>query len=159
LDDILVKVDRMSMAHSLEVRSPLLDYKLAELAAQMPTRMKIRNGSGKYILRELMRNHLPKSSLRKGKQGFSVPLRDWFRGKLSTMVNDYLLPGGYLPEEIFNATTVHRILMEHQRGVLDHSRKIWLLLAFASWHRQYQRDGIGAIVANARRSEVLPCAS
>lgn len=159
LDDILVKVDRMSMAHSLEVRSPLLDYKLAELAAQMPTRMKIRNGSGKYILRELMRNHLPKSSLRKGKQGFSVPLRDWFRGKLSTMVNDYLLPGGYLPEEIFNAKTVHRILMEHQRGVLDHSRKIWLLLAFASWHRQYQRDGIGAIVANARRSEVLPCAS
>ena len=140
LDDILVKVDRMSMAHSLEVRSPFLDYQIAELAAKMPTRMKIRDGKGKHILREVLRDKLPKKSIRKGKQGFAVPLRDWFRGNLSTMVNDYLGPGGYLPTAIFSQTKVQQILKEHHSGVADHSRKIWLLLVFAAWHRLYQTE-------------------
>jgi asparagine synthase (glutamine-hydrolysing) len=138
LDDILVKVDRMSMAHSLEVRSPLLDYRVAELAARMPTSMKIRGGVGKHLLRQVLKDKLPPASLRKGKQGFSVPLRDWFRNGLSSWVQDYLGPGGYLPVEVFSQTTVQNVLREHQRGVADHSRKIWLLLAFAAWHRQYQ---------------------
>jgi asparagine synthase (glutamine-hydrolysing) len=149
LDDILVKVDRMSMAHSLEVRSPLLDYKVAELAARMPTSMKIRGGAGKYLFREVLKNKLPKQALRKGKQGFSVPLRDWFRNGLSQWVGDYLGPGGYLPTEVFSQTEVQRLLREHQQGVLDHSRKIWLLLAFAAWHRQYQG---GEVASNENAS-------
>jgi asparagine synthase (glutamine-hydrolysing) len=140
LDDILVKVDRMSMAHSLEVRSPLLDHNVAELAAKMPTRMKIRGGRGKHVLREVLRDKLPKQSIRKGKQGFAVPLRDWFRGSLSNMVNDYLGPGGYLPAEIFSQDKVQQVLREHRSGSADHARKIWLLLVFAAWHRLYQRN-------------------
>jgi asparagine synthase (glutamine-hydrolysing) len=138
LDDILVKVDRMSMAHSLEVRSPLLDYRVAELAARMPTSMKIRGGAGKYLLREVLKDKLPPAAIKKGKQGFSVPLRDWFRNGLSDWVQDYLGPNGYLPVDVFAQNTVQKVLREHQRGVVDHSRKIWLLLAFAAWHRQYQ---------------------
>lgn len=141
LDDILVKVDRMSMAHSLEVRSPLLDQKVAELAARMPTDMKIQGQSGKVVLRRVLRGRLPAPALRKGKQGFSVPLRDWFRGKLSSWVHDYLGPGGYLPAELFRPEAVQRLLREHQVGQVDHARKIWLLLTFAAWHRQYQRGG------------------
>lgn len=141
LDDILVKVDRMSMAHSLEVRSPLLDQKVAELAAKMPTEMKIQGQAGKAVLRRVLQGRLPAPSLRKGKQGFSVPLRDWFRGKLSAWVHDYLGPGGYLPAELFQPAAVQRILSEHQSGQFDHARKIWLLLTFAAWHRQYQRGG------------------
>jgi len=141
LDDILVKVDRMSMAHSLEVRSPLLDQKVAELAARMPTDMKIQGQTGKVVLRRVLQGRLPAPSLKKGKQGFSVPLRDWFRGKLSAWVHDYLGPGGFLPPELFQPAAVQRLLREHQSGQFDHARKIWLLLTFAAWHRQYQRGG------------------
>lgn len=156
LDDILVKVDRMSMAHSLEVRSPLLDHNVAELAAQIPTRMKIRGGKGKHILREVLRDKLPKQSIRKGKQGFAVPLRDWFRGSLSAMVNDYLGPGGYLPPEIFRQAKVQQVLHEHRSGTADHARKIWLLLVFAAWHRLYQgTDSSQGLISQ----EAQPCAS
>jgi len=150
LDDILVKVDRMSMAHSLEVRSPLLDHHVAELAAKMPTGMKIRGSVGKHVLREVLRKKLPARSLRKGKQGFSVPLRDWFRSSLSGWVRDCLGTGGYLPAEIFSLGHVEGLMTEHERGTRDHSGKLWLLLAFAAWHRQYQQgtswsSGTGAV--------------
>lgn len=149
LDDILVKVDRMSMAHSLEVRSPLLDYRVAELAARMPTNMKIRGNVGKYVLREVLREKLPPQTLRKGKQGFSVPLRDWFRGQLSGWVRDMLGPGGHLPAEIFAAQAVQQLLGEHEKGVEDHARKIWLLLVFAAWHRLYQQSSTTVYTSNS----------
>lgn len=138
LDDILVKVDRMSMAHSLEVRSPLLDYNLVELAAKIPTRFKVNRNRGKLIFRDVVSKHLPPSTIRKGKQGFSVPLRDWFRGQLSTLTKDYLLAGGNLPEHLFRRPTVERILKEHQNGIVDHANKIWLLMAYAAWNKQTQ---------------------
>lgn len=138
LDDILVKVDRMSMAHSLEVRSPLLDHNVVELAAKIPTHFKIRAGAGKYIFRETVRERLPPRTLRKGKQGFSVPLRDWFRGPMAGMVHDYLGPGGYLPDNLFRPAKVESILQEHRRGTADHANKIWLMLTFAEWYRSYQ---------------------
>ena len=140
-DDILVKVDRMSMAHSLEVRSPILDYKVVELAARMPTRMKIRGSEGKYVFRQLMKDKLPPRTIRKGKQGFAVPLRDWFRGDLRESVHDRLTSESGLPSNMFSRDTVDRVLSEHDRGVRDHSHKIWLLLAFAAWHETYQCGG------------------
>jgi asparagine synthase (glutamine-hydrolysing) len=141
LDDILVKVDRMSMAHSLEVRSPLLDHRVAELAARMPTGMKIRGGVGKHVLREVLRKKLPPRAVRKGKQGFSVPLRDWFRGRLAGWVRDCFGKNGYLPAEIFSLSYVETLMREHEQGTCDHSARLWLLLAFAAWHRQYQQGG------------------
>ena len=137
-DDILVKVDRMSMAHSLEVRSPILDHNVVELAARMPTSMKIRGNRGKYILRELMRDKLPPRTMTKGKQGFAVPLRDWFRGSLRDLVRDRLSSESGLPSTMFNRHAVDRVLQEHDRGTMDHSYRIWLLLAFATWHETYQ---------------------
>lgn len=145
LDDILVKVDRMSMAHALEVRSPLLDHELVELAAQMPTRMKLRGRRGKHILRRVLEDKLPDRSLQKRKQGFSVPLRDWFRGRLRPFVRDTLASG--LPSELFRQEVVERTLAEHERGAVDHSHRIWLLLTFASWHSQYQSNGANAVSA------------
>jgi len=138
LDDILVKVDRMSMAHSLEVRAPLLDHNLVELAARMPTRFKVNSKAGKLIFRDVVKPQLPAATVRKGKQGFSVPLRDWFRGELSGTVRDYLLADGQLPDNVFQLQHVEKVLHEHQSGRADHANKIWLLLAYASWHRQTQ---------------------
>jgi asparagine synthase (glutamine-hydrolysing) len=138
-DDILVKVDRMSMAHSLEVRSPLLDHKLAELAASMPSSLKIRGGVGKYILKKVAAPFVPQGTFKKPKQGFGIPLRDWLRFGLSEMVGDYLegspskLPGG-----MFQTAKVGKILAEHRSGQRDHSRKIWLLLVLAKWNEQRQ---------------------
>ena len=140
LDDILVKVDRMSMAHSLEVRSPLLDHNMVELAARMPTRLKVNAKAGKLIFRDVVAPYLPTKTVRKGKQGFSVPLRDWFRGELSGTVRDYLLSDGQLPEELFQRSGVQRVLDEHQRGAADHANKIWLLLAYAAWNKQTQKQ-------------------
>lgn len=157
LDDILVKVDRMSMAHALEVRSPLLDHEMVELAAQMPTRMKIRGSQGKHIFRHVLKDKLPLRSIRKGKQGFSVPLRDWFRGRLRDFVHDTL--GSELPDEIFRKEAVEKTLAEHHRGAIDHANRIWLLLTFASWHSQYQSsDSISATVA-ASVAEASVCES
>lgn len=138
LDDILVKVDRMSMAHSLEVRSPLLDYHVVELAAKIPTRFKINRSRGKLIFRDVVAKHLPTQTVRKGKQGFSVPLRDWFRGECASITKDYLLADGHLPLNLFRRPTVERILQEHQVGKVDHANKIWLLMTYASWHKQTQ---------------------
>jgi len=145
LDDILVKVDRMSMAHALEVRSPLLDHEMVELAARMPTRMKIRGSQGKHILRHVLKDKLPSRSIKKGKQGFSVPLRDWFRGRLRDFVHDTLASD--LPEEIFSPNIVQQTLDQHDRGTVDHANRIWLLLTFASWHSQYQsNDSVSASI-------------
>ncbi|MCA9187925.1 MAG: asparagine synthase (glutamine-hydrolyzing) [Pirellulaceae bacterium] len=156
LDDILVKVDRMSMAHSLEVRSPLLDHRVVELAARMPSDAKIRGNAGKLVLRKLMQRHLPAATLRKPKQGFSVPLRDWFRGRLSSLVHDYLGPGGYLPEGIFSARQVARVLDEHRQGRVDHANRLWLLLTLAAWNRQYQSGGRESAMASVSAGSDVP---
>lgn len=139
LDDILVKVDRMSMAHALEVRSPFLDHEIVELAARMPTRMKVRGRQGKYILREVMRRKLPGKTIRKSKQGFRVPLRDWFRGELRSYVHD-TLGGNDLPSQLFCNAAIRKTLDEHDRGTADHANRLWLLLVFAAWHQEYQVD-------------------
>ncbi|MCA9217456.1 MAG: hypothetical protein KDB27_30520, partial [Planctomycetales bacterium] len=142
LDDILVKVDRMSMAHSLEVRSPLLDHKMVEFAASMPSQFKIQGKRGKAILRDVLAKHVPPKTSKKKKQGFSVPVRDWFRRGLAEMTRDYLeYGGGRLPSSIFEPNKVSQILAEHRVGKADHGRKIWLLMVFAVWHEQYQSGG------------------
>jgi len=138
LEDMLVKVDRMSMAHSLEVRSPLLDHRLVEFAASLPTRLKLRGWQTKAILRDAVRRYLPAATLRKRKHGFSVPLREWFRGNLHEMVCDYLSPANsHLDPEVFNHATINRLMAEHYKGERDHSSVLWLLLNYAAWTSVY----------------------
>ena len=164
LEDMLVKVDRMSMAHSLEVRSPLLDHRLVEFAASLPTRLKLRGWETKAILRDTVRRYLPAATLRKRKQGFSVPLREWFRGSLHEMVYDYLTPAnGHLPFGVFNHATVSRLIAEHYKGERDHSSVLWLLLNYAAWNSVYGhtrtpqawRHPIGETRVGHRMAEVL----
>jgi len=138
LEDMLVKVDRMSMAHSLEVRSPLLDHRLVEFAASLPASVKLRGWTGKAILRDTVRRYLPAATLRKRKQGFSVPLREWLRGGLHEMVCDYLsAANGHLAPEVFNHVTISRLIAEHHKGERDHSSVLWMLLNYAAWHNLY----------------------
>jgi asparagine synthase (glutamine-hydrolysing) len=141
-DDILVKVDRMSMAHSLEVRSPLLDQFVVEMAAAIPSELKLKNGVGKYILKKVVAPYLPAESMKKRKQGFGVPLRDWLKGGLAGMVSDYLEGAQpHLPGDVFQLGTVQKIVREHRQGERDHSRKLWLLLVLAAWFDQEKRAG------------------
>ncbi|MGB0383307.1 MAG: asparagine synthase (glutamine-hydrolyzing) [Ardenticatenaceae bacterium] len=139
LNDMLVKVDRMSMAHSLEVRSPFLDHRLLELVARIPPKFKLRGWQTKAILRDTLRRYLPPQTLRKRKQGFSVPLREWFRSDLlNEMVGDYLEAENHrLPHGMFNHSAIRALLVQHRNGERDHSSIIWLLLNYAAWYDLY----------------------
>jgi asparagine synthase (glutamine-hydrolysing) len=151
LNSILVKVDRMSMAHSLEVRSPLLDHRLVEFVAGLPPSFKVRGWQTKAILRDTIRRYLPPATLRKGKQGFNMPLRDWLRTGLNEMVGDFLESAhGRLPPELFNRAAVRRLLRQHRLGEADYSLPIWLLLNYATWHDSYiARGGPSAAARHA----------
>jgi asparagine synthase (glutamine-hydrolysing) len=158
LEDMLVKVDRMSMAHSLEVRSPFLDHRLVEFAASLPPSMKLRGWETKAILRDVVRRYLPAATLRKRKQGFSVPLREWFSGSLLDMVCDYLsAANGRLPSGIFNHLTISRLIAEHRIGARDHSSIIWLLLNYAAWEGLYRGSRV-SLVSQQPASEVKTAA-
>jgi asparagine synthase (glutamine-hydrolysing) len=129
----------MSMAHSLEVRSPLLDHHLVEFAMSMPSALKLRGWQGKAILKDVLARYLPPRTLKKRKQGFSVPLRDWLRTELHEMVGDFLTAQhNRLPTDVFSRSKVNAVLREHRDGIVDHSRKIWLLLMYAAWNDMYQ---------------------
>lgn len=147
LEDMLVKVDRMSMAHSLEVRSPFLDHRLVEAVASLPPSLKLRGWQTKAILRDTVRRYLPAATLQKRKQGFSVPLREWLRSDLNEMVGDYLEAAhGRLPAGMFDRAAVDRLLTQHRQGEADHSQKIWLLLNYAAWHDLYIGRGAQAAI-------------
>ena len=155
VEDMLVKVDRMSMAHGLEVRSPFLDHRLVEFVMRLPPSMKLRGWQTKAILRDTVRRYLPPPTMRKRKQGFAVPLREWLRGGLHEMVGDFLeVGGGGLPWDVFNRATVGRLLSEHRRGEVDHSAIIWLLLNYAAWRDSYDVGGYRpAAIAHAAHEE------
>jgi asparagine synthase (glutamine-hydrolysing) len=134
--DILTKVDRMSMAHSLESREPLLDHKLIEFAATIPAGMQIRNGSGKHILKEAMRGLLPDEIIHRGKQGFGVPLGHWFRGRLSGFLRDLLLSGPARGRGIFDQAYVLKLIERHEQG-RDLGLHLWTLISFELWCRTF----------------------
>ena len=128
--DILTKVDRASMAHSLEVRVPLLDHLLTEWVSGLPPDLKLRGGEGKYLLKKAHEPHLPQEVLYRPKMGFGVPLANWFRGPLRQRLRDDLLGGGLADTGLFDARYLERLVDEHQRGVRDHSAPLWTLLMF-----------------------------
>jgi asparagine synthase (glutamine-hydrolysing) len=141
VDDILTKVDRTSMAVSLETRVPLLDHVLAEFAARVPSGLKLRHGRGKYLLRRLLERRVPASILERPKQGFSVPVSDWLRTALAPMVDDLLLDGRLRERGIFDARAVARLWEEHRAGLQDHGHRIWSLAMLELWFRQFVDRG------------------
>jgi asparagine synthase (glutamine-hydrolysing) len=132
--DILTKVDRMSMAVSLEARVPILDHHVVEFAMSLPSRLKQQNGVGKMILRQAIHGLVPESVLTKPKQGFGVPLTEWFRGPLRYRI-DNLTSRDSAIEEWTDATAVRRITREHLSGQRDHGGTIWRLLVLDGWLR------------------------
>jgi asparagine synthase (glutamine-hydrolysing) len=138
--DMLVKVDRMSMANSLEVRCPLLDHELGEFAAGIPNAWKIKNGQGKYILLRALGDRLPPPLLTRHKMGFGVPLASWFRGALRPFLWDHLTSASFTGRAMVSPAFVERMLLEHDSGRRDNSHWLWSLLMLELWFRQLQRQ-------------------
>ena len=136
-DDCLTKVDRTSMAHSIESRVPLLDYRVAEFAAALPVSMKIQGNRRKHLLKQLAFRLVPRELLDRPKQGFGVPIGHWFRGSLRDAFGDILQSPLTRQRGYFNAPFVDRIVNEHLTGTRDHSLRLWQLLVFELWHRQF----------------------
>lgn len=134
--DILAKVDRASMANSLEVRSPLLDHTLLEWAAGLPPEMRLKGPQGKWLLKKAAEPFVPRRVIYRPKQGFTVPLAAWFRGPLQQRLRDELLGPGLGETGLFDMRCVAELLDRHQSGLRDHSRILWLLAAFAAFLRQ-----------------------
>jgi asparagine synthase (glutamine-hydrolysing) len=134
--DILTKVDRMSMAHSLEVRVPLLDHKLVEFAATIPPELNLSGGSGKRLFKKAMRSILPDEVIDRPKRGFAVPLASWFRGELEGFARDLLLSSRCRERNILNPAYVERLLDLHRAGrPLDF--QLWTLISFEMWCRTF----------------------
>jgi asparagine synthase (glutamine-hydrolysing) len=123
----------MSMANSLELRCPLLDQDLAELAATIPNSLKIHEGRGKYIFAQALGDRLPAELLTRKKMGFGVPLASWFRGSLREMLWDHLSAPQFLARGIVSPPFVRGLLEEHQIGRRDNSRWLWALLMLELW--------------------------
>jgi asparagine synthase (glutamine-hydrolysing) len=136
-EDCLTKVDRMSMAHSIESRVPLLDHLVVEFAASLPVSMKIHGGRRKHLLKQLAFRLVPREILDRPKQGFGVPIGHWFRGSLRDVFGDILRSPKTRQRGYFNGAFVDRLLDEHLGGRRDHSLRLWQLLVFELWHRQY----------------------
>ena len=139
--DILTKVDRMSMAVSLEARAPFLDHKLVEFAAEIPTALKLKGLSTKYILKRSMSELLPKEIIRRSKQGFVVPMASWLKDQLSQCIEDLLLSETSIGRRYFNPRYIEGMVKEHREGRQDYSQHIWALLIFEVWHRMFTGGG------------------
>ena len=137
LHELLMKQDQMSMAASIESRVPFLDHKLVEFAAALPERMKLRGFTTKYILRKSMKGVLPEVILKRPKMGFPVPLQRWFRGPFSTVIDDYVLSDRCFARGIFIPSYVQRLVAEHRAGTHNHSERLWMLVNFEIWLRQF----------------------
>jgi asparagine synthase (glutamine-hydrolysing) len=136
-NDILVKMDRMAMASSLEVRSPLLDHKVIEFAAGLPPDLKYRNGTSKYLLKRYAERGVPSSVIHRPKMGFSIPLAAWLRGALRDTGQDLLLSERALGRGYFMPDRVRTMWGRHQSGVRDHSHHLWGLMMLELWHRLF----------------------
>jgi asparagine synthase (glutamine-hydrolysing) len=134
-DDILVKVDRASMANSLEVRAPILDHKFLEMSSRIPSSLKIVGTNGKYILKEACKDILPKKILMRKKMGFSIPLARWFRKDLKDVAYALIVDKGQ--NGLFNASTIERLWNEHQSGYSDHASELWALVMFRMWQNKF----------------------
>jgi len=137
--DMLVKVDRASMAASLEVRCPLLDVRLAEFATQIPTSWKRRDGKGKLILLEALGDRLPPELLTRSKMGFGVPIDHWFRGPLRELVHDTLMSGTFLQRGIISPEFLKYLLEEHASQRRDNQHQIYALLMLELWYRNLEQ--------------------
>jgi asparagine synthase (glutamine-hydrolysing) len=137
-DDILYKTDRMSMAHSLEVRPPFLDPRVVDFAASLPQHLKIRGFKQKFVLKELMRGKLPASVLNRKKSGFDIPTHDWFRGTLRPLLLDTLTEDAIEASGIFDARAIHTLIRDHMERRINVGYHLWGLLTLFLWMKRWK---------------------
>jgi asparagine synthase (glutamine-hydrolysing) len=137
VDDLLIKADRMTMANSVELRVPFLDYRVIEYAATIPSNMKIRGGTVKWILKQAMKGRLPAQILTRKKMGFPTPLASMLRQDLSGYLRDLLLSSVCLNRRYFNRQRVENLIDQHTRKTKDHHRLLWQLIVLEEWHRRF----------------------
>lgn len=138
--DINTKVDRASMAHSLEVREPLMDHQLIEWLATLPSSLKINAGEGKYVFKKAFEPLLPHDILYRSKMGFSVPLASWLRGPLTERMRESVLSPRMLDSGYFNAETLSTLIDQHLSRQFDHSTALWMLIMFDAFLRQNEKN-------------------
>jgi len=135
--DILTKVDRMSMANSLEARAPFLDHKLIEFVSNIPSEMKMRDGQSKYILKKAMQGIIPNEILYREKQGFGMPINEWIKAQLQTRIHSDLTETRTVERGYFERSYIDGLLTEQSSGRRDNSYAIWLLWMLELWHRKF----------------------
>lgn len=157
-DDVLVKVDRASMAVALEARAPLLDSRVMALAWRMPLRMKLRDGKGKWALRQLLRRHLPDQLIDRGKEGFSVPISDWLRGPLKDWAAGLLLASGHDDCGQIDPKHVAAIWQGHQSAQTNQAVPLWSLLMFRAWQDRWLSEPSASDARSASQTAPLSLA-
>ena len=136
-EDILTKVDRASMAVSLEVRAPFLDQRIAEFAASIPLSFKLHGMTGKHILRKAVEPLLPKEILLRPKKGFGIPIADWLKGRLNPLMREVLSTKRLRDQGIFNPAYVDKLILEHEAGIASHHKQLWTLMVFQLWQGKF----------------------
>jgi asparagine synthase (glutamine-hydrolysing) len=136
-ESLLRVVDHMTMAHSLEDRSPLLDYRVVEFAASVPAHLKVRGRQLKYILKKVAKNYLPDQLLTRSKQGFSFPLAYWMKGRLGSLLENLFRTSRLAEEGYFDRATMLQMLQQHRGGTVDHNYRLWILLNLELWWKIY----------------------
>jgi asparagine synthase (glutamine-hydrolysing) len=137
------------MAHGLEVRAPLLDYRVVEFAASLPMKLKLRGGRGKRLLFDAFGDLLPREIWRRKKMGFGVPLDHWFRGELKELTNDLLLADSARVNALLRPEAIRLLWNEHQQRRFDHSARLWTLVMLESWMREWLPQPAATTVAAA----------
>jgi asparagine synthase (glutamine-hydrolysing) len=135
--DLLVKMDRMTMANSLEARAPLLDHEVVEFAARLPDSYKVSGGVRKRLLKLAYRDMLPKGFMDRPKHGFSIPVDRWLRGELKSLAADTILSSSATQRGMFNATKVAELWNQHQNGTCSSGAELWALMVLELWQRKF----------------------
>lgn len=152
-DDILVKLDRSSMAVSLEARVPYLDKEVVELAFRMPSSLKIRGGTSKWVLKQVAARHLPREIVHRPKEGFSAPLKQWLAGRGRALMDDLLDEKSLAGQGIFSPDRIRALRQEHLDGRRNHAHLLWSLMVFHGWQRRWLAgDAKHAAVAHVERA-------
>src|SRR5262245_7761247 len=158
VDDIMTKVDRMSMAVSLESREPLLDHKPLDFAATVPTSLKLKHGRSKYLLRRLLERRIPKPIVDRPKHGFEAPTGEWLRGPLAPLVDDLLLDGRLRSRGIFDDREVTRLWRQHRDRTSDHRHRLWSLVMLELWFRQFADNSSAGVQRRSRPNQACEAA-
>ncbi len=157
-DDILYKCDRMSMAHSLEVRPPFLDHRIVEFAGTLPPRLKVNGSSTKFVMRELLKSKLPAAILNRRKEGLDIPAHDWLRGPLRPLLEQALSAESVKEVGIFSAPAIRNLVERHLRREANLGYHLWGLLTLHLWVKRWNISTVPISESAGERAEVYSAA-